>query len=96
MVLSYSSTEFIRFNAIMAFLSMSRYIPLLGLGGTSLQFPLSFPTLSSLIYSLLAGSYFSVQIEIACCFWGLLAVMTFEITFLGSGVLGWIIDTSKT
>ena len=32
MVLSYSSTEFIRFNAIMAFLSMSRYILLLRLG----------------------------------------------------------------
>ena len=32
MVLSYSSTEFILFNAIMAFLSMSRYILLLRLG----------------------------------------------------------------
>ena len=53
MILSYSSTEFIRFNANIAFLSMSKKIVLrrTALGGTSLQFPFSFPTFSSVTYA---------------------------------------------
>ena len=71
MILRYSSTEFIRFNANMAFLSMSRQILLrrTGLGGTS-------DSLFSFLLSLL--QYMPAH--------RLVPLNTFEITFLGSGV----------
>ena len=85
MILSYSSTEFIRFNAILTFSSMSRYrFFYSALGGTSNS---NFPFLFSLLQYMPARRQVPLNTNADCMLLsGVLAVMTFEITFLGSGV----------
>ena len=85
MILSYSSTEFVRFNAIMAFSSMSRYRFFYGgLGETSNSL---FPFLLSLLQYMPARRQVHLNTNPdSMLLSGVLAVMTFEITFLGSGV----------
>ena len=94
MILCYSSTEFIRFNANMAFSIIFTgrffYGGLCGTPNSLFPFLLSFlqymparrlvPLNANADYMLLSG---------------VLAVMTFEITFLRNG-MGWIIATSKS
>ena len=85
MILSYSSTELIRFYAIMTFSRMSRYRLFYGgLGGTSDSL---FPFLLSLLQYMPARGQVPLNTKADCMLLsGVLAVMTFEITSLGSGV----------
>ena len=86
LILSYSSTEFIRFNANIAFF---KYVQVDSFTANRLGwhfwFPFSFPTFSSLYMPTRRLVPLNTN-EDCILLWGVWAVTTFESTFLGSGV----------